>query len=54
MGAYSTNPDVSIYEGDQELAFWRKTLVIEDASYIVSNKTTVSDFIGKVIDSKGK
>ena len=54
MGAYSTNPDVAIYEGDQELSFWRKTLVVEDASYIVSNKTVVSDFIGKVITSKGK
>ena len=54
MGAYSTNPDVAIYEGDQELSFWRKTLVVEDASYIVSNKTVVSDFIGKVITNKGK
>ena len=51
-GAYSTNPDVSIQEGDKELSFWRNCLVIEDASYIMNNKTTVSDFVSAVIASK--
>ena len=51
-GAYSTNPDVPVQEGDQALSFWRDRLVVEDATYIMQNKTTVSDFISKVIASK--
>lgn len=44
-GAYSTNPDVGIQDGDQELSFWRNCLVIEDASYILSNKATISEWV---------
>lgn len=51
-GAYSTNPDIGAQEGDQPLSFWRDILVMEDASYIMANKTTVSDFVSGVIASK--
>ncbi|MCH5151778.1 MAG: hypothetical protein J1F65_03875 [Clostridiales bacterium] len=51
-GAYSTNPDIAIQQGDRELSFWRNTLVIEDASYISNKKASVSDFVSGVIASK--
>ena len=51
-GAYSTNPDIGAQEGDQALSFWRDILVIEDASYIMANKTTVSDFVSTIIAGK--
>ena len=50
-GAYSTNPDVAIQEGDKELSFWRNCLVIEDSAYIGSVKATVTDFINKIVDA---
>ena len=52
IGAYSSNPDLTVNEGDKELAFWRNTLVIEDAYYVSSKKASVSDFINTVIKSK--
>ena len=52
IGAYSSNPDLTVNEGDKELAFWRNTLVIEDAYYIRDTKASASDFINKVIASK--
>ena len=52
IGAYSSNPDLTVNEGDKELAFWRNCLVIEDAYYIRDTKASASDFINKVIASK--
>ena len=52
FGAYSTNPDLSVNEGDQPLSFWRNKLVIEDAKYISDKKASVTDFINTVIAGK--
>ena len=54
IGAYSSNKDLGVNDGDQPLSFWREKLVFEDPAYISANKATVSDFINKEIDKKGQ
>lgn len=49
MGSYSGNTTIKEVEGDSSLSFWKANLVVEDANYIASIKTTVSDFVKKLI-----
>lgn len=51
-GAYSTNSNIQVNDGDKPLSFWRDTLVIEDASYIKTSVGTVGQFIDTIIAGK--
>lgn len=52
IGAYSTNSDIGVNDGDETLAFWKNILVFEDPDYIRANKATVVDFVTAEIDKK--
>lgn len=47
IGAYSGNSSVPAKEGDLSLETWKKSLVLEDAEYILDNYEEVSSFIIK-------
>lgn len=49
MGSYSGNATIKEVEGDSPLSFWKANLVVEDATYIASVKTDVSDFVKGLI-----
>lgn len=49
IGAYSSNKDISVIEGDKQLSFYKEKLVIEDAPYINSVKVTMADWINGLI-----
>ncbi len=49
MGSYSGNTTIKEVAGDSPLSFWKANLVVEDAAYIASVKTTVSDFVKGLI-----
>lgn len=49
IGAYSSNKDISVIEGDKPLSFYKEKLVIEDAPYINSVKVTMADWINGLI-----
>lgn len=49
MGSYSGNTTIKEVEGDSSLSFWKANLVVENPDYIAGVKTTVSDFIKKLI-----
>lgn len=49
MGSYSGNTTIKEVEGDSSLSFWKANLVVESPDYIASVKTTVSDFVKKLI-----
>lgn len=50
VGAYSSNPDIAINEGDFELEFWEKILVLEDPDFLYENRSKVEEFVNKVIN----
>ena len=52
IGAYSSNSDIGVNDGDETLAFWKNILVFEDPDYIRANKATVVDFVTAEIDKK--
>ncbi len=52
LGAYSSNPDIGAAEGDRDITFWKNCLVSEDASYIMVNKSAVTDFVNSEIAKK--
>lgn len=52
LGAYSTNPEIGAADGDQPINFWKNCLVAEDASYIMVNKSAVTDFVNAEIAKK--
>ena len=45
VGGYSANPGVPVFEGDQQLSFWKDRLVFEDGEYISAVKVEVTDYI---------
>lgn len=49
LGSYSGNTTIKEVDGDSSLSFWKQNLVVENASYIASVKTDVSDFVKKLI-----
>jgi len=49
IGAYSSNPALTVNTGDKQLSFWLEKLVIEDPEYIADNKADVTDFVNKII-----
>ncbi len=52
LGAYSTNPEIGASDGDQAIDFWKNCLVAEDASYIMLNKSAITDFVNAEIAKK--
>lgn len=53
IGAYSSNSDIGVNDGDQPLSFWRDKLVFEDPAYISDKGSLVLDFISKELAKKG-
>lgn len=49
VGAYSSNPNIGINEGDYPMDFWRDILVPEDPEFIYENRTDVEEFISQYI-----
>lgn len=49
IGAYSSNPDLTVLDGDRQLSFWMEKLVFEDPEYIRDNKAEITDFVNKII-----
>ncbi|MBQ0125196.1 MAG: ABC transporter substrate-binding protein, partial [Clostridiales bacterium] len=49
IGAYSSNPSLTVLDGDQPLSFWMEKLVFEDPQYIMDNKAEITDFVNKII-----
>ena len=52
LGAYSTNPEIGAADGDQAIDFWKNCLVAEDATYIMQDKSAVTDFVNAEIAKK--
>ena len=52
IGAYSSNSDIGVNDGDEPLSFWKDILVFEDPDYIRTNKTAVVDFVTAEMDKK--
>ena len=50
VGAYSSNPNIPINEGDHPLAFWEEILVLEDPDFLYENRSQVEEFVNKVIN----
>ncbi len=48
VGAYSSNHEIDINEGDFPLSFWRERLVVEDGLYVSQNITKVTNFINNL------
>lgn len=49
VGGYSANKEIPPYEGDRNLDFYQKNLVVEDGAYINTVKVKTSDWINKLI-----
>ncbi|MCQ2435413.1 MAG: ABC transporter substrate-binding protein [Clostridia bacterium] len=49
VGAYSSNPSLTVLDGDRPLTFWTDILVFEDPQYIADNKAEITDFVNKII-----
>lgn len=49
IGAYSPSSAITPNEGDLGIDTWKQTLVIEDAEFLLDNKTEVTDFVNKYL-----
>ncbi len=50
VGAYSSNPNIPINDGDHPLEFWEEILILEDPGYLYENRSQVEEFVNKVIN----
>lgn len=48
VGAYSTNPNVPVNEGDHPVSFWQPRLVPEDPQYLFENRAAVEEFVNNI------
>lgn len=49
IGAYSPSSAITPNEGDLGIDTWKQTLVMEDAEFLLDNKTEVTDFVNKYL-----
>ncbi len=49
IGAYSPSSAITPNEGDLGIDTWKQTLVMEDAGFLLDNKTEVTDFVNKYL-----
>ncbi len=49
MGTYSSNPNVSLVEGDYPVSFWENILVSEDPVWCFENRAQVEEFLNEYL-----
>ncbi len=49
MGTYSSNPNVSLVEGDYPVSFWENILINEDPVWCFENRAQVEEFLNEYL-----
>jgi iron(III) transport system substrate-binding protein len=48
VGAYSTNPNITVNQGDHPVSFWQPRLVPEDPQFLFENRARVEEFVNNI------
>jgi iron(III) transport system substrate-binding protein len=48
VGAYSSNPNIPVNEGDYPVSFWDPRLISEDPQFIFEHRAEVEEFVNNI------